>query len=93
MRNINAYQSFSVLGLGIVLGVGVFIIVVSLLVEGCGGWFQKRRCRDRFKQLSWNLESILHQQRMAFEGQGLGWVKRDKCDGSVPITEKGEDLF
>jgi hypothetical protein len=42
MCNIGAYQSFSVLGLGIILGVGVFIIVVNLPVEGCVGWFQKR---------------------------------------------------
>jgi len=92
VRNIGAYQSFSVLGIGIILGVGLFIVILSLVLETIVGAFQSRGWGSRFKRTSWNLDSILHQQRIAFEGQNAGIVW-SKCDGAVPITARGELLL
>ncbi|KAH8599574.1 hypothetical protein B0O99DRAFT_610838 [Bisporella sp. PMI_857] len=87
VRNIGAYQSFSVLGIAIILSVGLLIILVSLVLDIVVGAFQKHGWGENFKRVAWNLDSMLHQQRMAFEGQGMGGVWSN-CDDTVPITAR-----
>ncbi|KUJ14829.1 uncharacterized protein LY89DRAFT_783906 [Mollisia scopiformis] len=84
----NGYTSFSVLAIGLVLGLGGFIIVSSLFFEAIIGWAQMRWKRGLRHKVYWNLDSALQLQRMAFEEAGLGtW---DKCTEDVPVVTNGE---
>jgi hypothetical protein len=89
IRNVGAYQTFSVLGIGVIVGVGVFIIVISWQLEFLFGCFL-RKC-GRTGEVSWSSDSILQVQRMAFQGKERGgeW---DKCDGEIPVTRRGEEF-
>jgi hypothetical protein len=87
VRNVGSYQSFSMLGLGIIVVIGSIIILLSLCLETVVAFFQRRCCRGRqmHKWKRWQLDSILQQQRLAFQGLGLGgeWLK---CEEQVPVT-------
>lgn len=51
IRNTGSYQSFSGLGLTIIIALGLTIIILSLSVETCVAWWRRRR-RARFERLS-----------------------------------------
>lgn len=87
VRN-NAYTSFSVLALSLILGFGGFAILSSLWLETIVGWIQTRVNRGTYQKLSWNLDGALQLQRMAFEEAGLGTWKN--CASEIPLLESTE---
>jgi hypothetical protein len=75
------YESFSVLGLSLILSISFFIIVSSLyLPQLVGGWDSNRVWRK-----NWIEDDALHLQRKAFQGMGIQpW---EGVTESVPLTK------
>ena len=80
--------SFSLLGLGIILALGFFLVVLGFLIEPITSLFQRRVLhRGIHKHREWVLTEKLQLHRMALEARGVGpWVKKRQ---SIPITERG----
>lgn len=97
IKNIGAYQSFSMLGIGIIAVVGVFIIVLSWALEPLVGWVQNRSKKagkndGLTKHDQWLLDSAIHLQRMLVQRDGSG-IEWSNCDGEVPVTAKNQTWF
>ncbi|EPE34165.1 hypothetical protein GLAREA_07178 [Glarea lozoyensis ATCC 20868] len=85
---IGNYQSFSMMGIEIILAVGLFIVLISFVLERVVGCIHKRWGSHRYKQVRWKADGILQQQRLAFENNKVnGW---EKTDDTVPITALGK---
>ncbi|KAF2729273.1 hypothetical protein EJ04DRAFT_568779 [Polyplosphaeria fusca] len=84
------YTSFSVLGLGLTLGLGILIIITSFMLESLAMFIQKRRKADPYHRLEWSVNSTLQLQRLAHEALGFGtW---SGGHGIIPLTERDEEL-
>jgi hypothetical protein len=89
IRNSGQYQSFSMVGLLIIVTTGLVIVVISLclqpLVDFCR---RKFGSNQSFRGALWRTDFVLQQQRMVFEGGDLGnWTNTREL---VPVTLKGE---
>lgn len=58
-RNSGEVQSFSLLGILIILGVGGFIILTSLCVETVVGWVQRRSATGEARRRQWEQDDKL----------------------------------
>lgn len=90
--NPGGYQSFSVLGLAIILIVGGAIIIISIILEPLTHYFFKKwNSKHSFRRLQWILDGKLQLQRIAYEYAGIGvWTNKEK---SVPITTDDAKVF
>jgi len=80
----DAYASFSVLGLFLVIGIGLGIIVLDSTVDYVYVWIQKRYNISPYSRLEWATSSTLQLQRLAHEAIGSGtWIKGSD---TIPIT-------
>jgi hypothetical protein len=79
----SGYQSFSVLGLGLILVIGVIIILVALLVDSIAGscCTHSRFDSSRYKREQWEAEETLALHRAAYAGLGI-W--REGRYGAMP---------
>lgn len=91
IRNLGGVQTFSVLGIGIIVGVRSFIVGLSLVLDWLVGLVQRRTGWQKHKEMAWVLDGMLQQQRLAFEGDGYEkvWLKRE---GTVPVTLNGDEF-
>lgn len=83
------YNSFSVIGLIIVLAIGGSIIVSSFWIDIFVGYVQRLSHKGVYKSTQWLLDDKLQLQRMIYEKENLG--KWDKCDTKVPMTTERID--
>ena len=84
------FASFSVLGLGILLGLGAIIILISYTLETIIGLVQQRFGTHKYGLLEWKINATSQLQRLAHEALGFGtW---SKAADAFPVTEKGELL-
>jgi hypothetical protein len=67
----NDYQSFSVLGLGIIVGLGGFIILVNMTLSEVVGMIQKRYHKHGHGRREWNLLKTETLQLLAYSAQGV----------------------
>ncbi|KAF2224423.1 hypothetical protein BDZ85DRAFT_318354 [Elsinoe ampelina] len=83
-----AFSSFSVLGLAIVLGVGGLVVLLSLVVEGGTHWVERKMGTALYRQEEWRDLGLWWLMRGACEGRVTGeWEGK----GEVPTTrERGE---
>ena len=88
IRNAGGYQSFSVLGVSLIIVIGMFIIVISLFLDTFVGYLRSTFNWSPFKGEAWRTDSMLHQQSLAFEGYDM--VKWSHSDTAIPTTEGGE---
>lgn len=80
--------SFSVLGIGIILIVGILLILLSLFLDSLTGYFRSKFPKHDYKQIQWGLDGIFQLHRLAYEAAGQGtWT--GGAD-SVPITKQGD---
>lgn len=96
MRSTGGYQSFSVLGLGLIGAIGALIAVVSWVLEWAVVAVRAKRGKgeEYYKNVAWRMDSMFNQQRLAF---GAGTrdtrdVEWDKIGSGVPVTRRGEVL-
>ncbi|KAF1839011.1 hypothetical protein BDW02DRAFT_515336 [Decorospora gaudefroyi] len=98
----NAYSSFNVLGLSLILVLGVLIVGADMGLEPMVAWWQRRRydkhphpvnekeCHPLYGTTEWSQTNILQLQRLAHEEAGYAtWTG---CDKDVPVTEPGQLL-
>lgn len=85
----DAVTSFSVLGLGILFGLGVLIIVFSLIIAPLAHRIDIWLGRNNYKRLEWAINDFVQLQRLAHEELGCGtWIGGDE----FPITALGQKL-
>lgn len=58
-RNSGEVQSFSLLGISIILGVGGFVILISLCLETVVGWMQRRSATGEARRRQWEQDDKL----------------------------------
>ncbi|GAM88114.1 hypothetical protein ANO11243_061450 [Dothideomycetidae sp. 11243] len=83
---VNGTVSFSVLGLGIILGLGLLIILISSLLGSIVGFFQQLGARRHdYKRLAYIQEDDIHLQMQVYDAMDLGinWIG---LHWGIPIT-------
>jgi hypothetical protein len=88
VRDPGLHQSFSILGIVLVLALGGIIIVLGLLADTVVGWLQLlTSSKAQYRREQWILEHELQLQRSAYEGHGVGGDHRweGRMD-AVPTT-------
>ena len=83
-------QNFSVLAIGLILGLGLLIIGVNLGLHRLVSYVQRERDLKDYRRLAWKSNGLLQLQRLAHEEAGFGTWER--CAKVVPVTAKGEVL-
>ncbi|KAF2271752.1 uncharacterized protein EI97DRAFT_427646 [Westerdykella ornata] len=91
------YSSFSVLGMGLILGFGTIIMFLDVALEPIVDAIHARRHRRgkgnakaTYVRLEWNANTTLQLQRLAHEHRGVGTWKMHGW--AHPVTEPGEKL-
>ena len=90
IRNMGGYQSFSMLGIILIIVLGVIIVITSLCIDSAVGLLRRRFGWQVYKETDWRLDFMLQQQRLAFEsGNQAVWVGQDE---TIPVTEHSTPL-
>ncbi|KAK5053680.1 hypothetical protein LTR84_001641 [Exophiala bonariae] len=92
IRANGGYQSYSVLGLCIILVFGVAIILTSWVLEPITNFLRKNYLNDRKRRrIQWLLDGKLQMLRMAYEYAGVGdWIKKDE---ETPVVQNLNKIF
>ena len=72
IRSSTGTISFSVLGVGIILLVGSLLVVTQLLLESIMGFIRAKMHWKEYKSLQWAVDDKLQMQRLAYEESGQG---------------------
>lgn len=75
------YQSFSVLGLAIIIGVGGAIVLLNLTLDSIVGWYQKKYHKREHATMEWELLETEKLQRLAYQIHGV-----DMLDTSCTVA-------
>lgn len=89
-RDTQGTLNFSILGLSLLFGLGLYIILVSFVLELLLAWAQKKLGRGLYRAKHWERDGTLQQMRLLYEIQGAGVWKGTTED--FPRTTSG-DLF
>jgi hypothetical protein len=91
IRNFGAYQSFSFLGLMIVICVGLTILLLSWIVEPMVAFIRSKRRHNKhdYREIARIADRKLQLHRMALQGAGhvQGWDTERTMD-EVPVTTR-----
>ena len=89
------HYSFSVLGIGIIIAFGGFLMLVAIFIEPIIAglfklpWFNNNQ-RLRYAYAEWQLGSTLQIQRLAHESLGAGsW---SNTAWTIPVTQREDRL-
>lgn len=86
-----AHTSFKTMGLFLLIGLGLFIMLVNTVLPQLASWWQMRTGRGGYKRLEWVESNAFQLQRMAAEGRGVGpWIGKEN---DVPTLVNGNDRF
>jgi hypothetical protein len=90
IRNTGAYQSFSFLGLMILICVGLTIMILSRTVEPCVSFIRRKRSHNKhdYREIARISDRKLQLQRLALTGAGYGQGWEHVLD-LVPVTTRG----
>ena len=90
VRSPSGTESFSVLGVAVILVVGILLVLTNLLLDVILGFARKKFGWKDYKRLQWILDEKLQLQRLAYEEAGQGqW---SGGTDSVPITRYGDQF-
>lgn len=90
VRHSGDHVSFSICGMVIILVIGGILILLNMVIDTVGGWYQQRRRTGLHRRRQWMLDEKLQLQRLAYEGLGQGtW---SGATDLVPLTEAGQLL-
>jgi hypothetical protein len=81
------FTNFSTLSIGLVFGLGAFVIILSFYLETLLGQIRLKWPKGHWKQTAWWSEGTLQLQRRAFEGMGVTDWKATEWE-VVPVTTK-----
>ncbi|KAK4926787.1 hypothetical protein LTR66_016325 [Elasticomyces elasticus] len=78
-------MSFSVLGMGILFGLGGLIICLAMCIDTIVGWIQMKTGRGLHGRMEWLMNDRLQMQRLLYVAIGLGaW--RDDPSAKIPMV-------
>ena len=83
-------QNFSVLAIGIIIGLGLLITCVDLGLHRLTSYIQHEKDLKDYRRLVWKSDGLLQLQRMAYEEAGFGTWER--CTKVAPVTAQGQTL-
>ena len=83
-------QNFSVLAIGIIIGLGLLITCVDLGLHRLTSYIQHEKDLKDYRRLVWKSDGLLQLQRMAHEEAGFGTWER--CTKVTPVTAQGQTL-
>lgn len=81
-------MSFSVLGIGVILIVGIFLMLLSLWLDSITGFVRGKLQYNDYKRLQWGLDGMFQLHRLAYEAAGQG-VWTGGAD-TIPVTQRGD---
>ncbi|KAL1616178.1 hypothetical protein SLS56_011502 [Neofusicoccum ribis] len=82
----SGYQNFHLAATITVVAVGCVIIFVGLILDTVAGWLQSHLHFWEYARLQWVIDGSFQQQRLAYEGAGVGgWLDGDTY---VPTTDE-----
>lgn len=85
-------MSFSILGMIILFGVGIFIVLFSFAHDTIVGFIQTRYKIGLHAWAEWQVTERLQMHRLLFESQNLGqW--EDGWFKTMPVTQKDSETF
>ena len=91
IRSPSSHQSFSILGLALIIAVGGIIILVGLFVDTVGSVVQRLMRRD-WRDMQWRLEEMLQLHRAAYDGAGEMGIWEQGLE-AVPRTTGGDVMM
>lgn len=80
-------MSFSVLGIGVIFIVGIFLMLLSLWLDSITGYVRWKLQYDDYKRLQWGLDGMFQLHRLAYEAAGQG-IWTGGAD-TIPVTQPG----
>ena len=83
-------QNFSVLAIGIIIGLGLLITCVDMCLHRLISYIQHEKDLKDYRRLVWKSDGLLQLQRMAYEEAGFGTWER--CTKATPVTAQGQAL-
>lgn len=81
-------MSFSVLGIGVILIVGILLMLLSLWLDSITGYVRWKLQYNDYKRLQWGLDGMFQLHRLAYEAAGQG-VWTGGAD-TIPVTQRGD---
>lgn len=88
VRSTEGTISFSLLGVGIILALGGFTVLLSFVLEPVVGLIQQKWRRGDYRRVSWTVDDKLQLQRALY--QERGWGAWEDGHWGVPVCGKGE---
>ena len=83
-------QNFSVLAIGVIMGLGLLITCVDLGLHRITSYIQHEKNPNEYHRLVWKSDGLLQVQRMAYEEAGFGTWER--CTNATPVTAQSQVL-
>ena len=83
-------QNFSVLAIGVIIGLGLLITCVDLGLHRLTSYIQREKNPNDYHRLVWKSDGLLQLQRMAYEEAGFGTWER--CTNVTPVTAQSQTL-
>lgn len=90
-----AYMTFSVLGLGLIFGIGGLILLLGIFITGIAPRLPGRSDtrRGMFRRQQWHTNDVLHLQKTIFEDRETGGEWEEKSFGCVPTTKNSQKFL
>lgn len=83
-------QNFSVLAIGVIMGLGLLITCVDRGLHRLTSYIQREKDPNDYHRLVWKSDGLLQVQRMAYEEAGFGTWER--CTRATPVTAQSQVL-
>ena len=83
-------MNFSVLAIGVIMGLGLLITCVDLGLHRLTSYIQREKDPNDYNRLVWKSDGLLQLQRMAYEEAGFGTWER--CTKATPVTAQSQVL-
>lgn len=84
IHSTSSHQSFSILGLALIIALSGIIIIVGIIIDMIGGWIE-RSLRRGWRDVQWRLEETLQLHRGAYSAEGMKGIWEESLD-AVPRT-------
>jgi hypothetical protein len=92
VRDTGTHQSFSVLGIILIIVIGGLIIIIGSSIDSLGSWIRRRTHNKEWMTQQWESEEVLKLHKAAYVNLGLWKDDSEKLySASVTFTQNDEE--